>query len=115
MTVLPTPDTGVHGGEGSKLGPDIDTGIDQSSVSGGSDTDVPQRRIRKKNQEEEQAAGEVEGGSQRPTLGVAGTADDDGESIEATLDELRTHPDETIRQIVERLSQSLGDIDYGDR
>lgn len=114
MTMLPTPDTGVHGGENSKQGPDIDTGIDQSPVSGGSDTDDPQRRIRKKNQEEEPAAGEVEGGSQRPTSKVAGTTDDDGESIEATLDELRTHSDETIRQIIERLSQSFGDIDDGD-
>ena len=114
MTMLPTPDTGVRGGEENKPGLDSHTEIVESPVSGGSDTDVPQRRTKKKNQEEDHAGREAGGGSQRPTPGVAGTPDSGDEPAGATLDELKTHPNETIRQIVERLSRGFGDMDSGE-
>ncbi len=112
MMALPTPDTGDPG-----ISPngDIRDAGDLPGETGGSDSRGRQRRIRKKNHEEDHAGGEAEGDSQRPTPGVAGTPGPDEEPSGATLAELRTHSNETIRQIVERLSQSLGDIDADER
>ena len=108
MMALPTPDSGDRS---PGLNGDTGGGGNPSGETGGPDSGGRQRRIRKKNQEEKHARPHVDVRDRRPLRLVPDPQDTDEESGGATLAELRTHPDETIQQIVERLSKTFGDID----